>query len=83
MAALRARAHHIFAVQDLQDTAQELGAGLVVRLAAVVIQLPTQLIDEQGQEGISALCKGTRDRAEPQHGLGMDTSQECPAPEPI
>lgn len=72
MGALRAGAHHVFAVQDLQDAAQELGAGLVVGFAAVVIQLPTELIDEQGQEGISALCKGTRghSRASARPGCG-------------
>lgn len=74
MAALRAGAHHVFAVQDLQDAAQELGAGLVVGLAGVVIQLPAELIDEQGQQGISALCKGTH-RASAWPGVG--TSQGC------
>lgn len=47
--------HHIFPVQHFQDAAQKLRAGLVVRLAGVVVQLAAELVCQQRQEHVSAL----------------------------
>lgn len=39
--------HHVPVVQDVQDGAEQLAAGLVVRFDGVVVQLAAELVGEQ------------------------------------
>lgn len=48
--------HHILAVQVVQDCAEQLDTGLIVRFAGVVVQLPTQLVSNKWQKHISTIC---------------------------
>lgn len=57
--------HHILAVQVVQHGAEQLHAGLVVRFARVVVQLSAQLVGDERQQHIPAVCG---DRAE-KHSL--------------
>lgn len=43
-------------VQDVQDGAEQLAAGLVVRFDGVVVQLAAELVGEQRQQNISTVC---------------------------
>lgn len=48
--------HHVPAVQDVQDGAEQLDAGLVVGLDGVVVQLAAQLVGDQWQQDVPAVC---------------------------
>lgn len=50
------RPHHVLAVQAVQHGAEQVGAGLQVGLAGVVVQLAAQLVGDQRQQDVPAVC---------------------------
>lgn len=54
--AASAASHHVPAVQDVQDGAEQLDAGLLVRFDGVVVQLAAQLVGDQRKKNLPAVC---------------------------
>lgn len=52
--------HHVPAVQDVQDGAEQLDAGLVVGFDGAVVQLAAQLVGDQRQQNVPAVCGAQR-----------------------
>lgn len=50
------RPHHVLAVQVVQHGAEQVRARLVVGFAGVVVQLAAQLIGDQRQQDVPAVC---------------------------
>lgn len=57
----QSRPHHVLAVQVVQHGAEQVRARLVVGFAGVVVQLATQLIGDQRQQDVPAVCGSTTD----------------------
>lgn len=57
----QSRPHHVLAVQVVQHGAEQVRARLVVRFAGVVVQLAAQLIGNQRQQDVPAVCGSRTD----------------------
>lgn len=57
----QSRPHHVLAVQVVQHGAEQVRARLVVGFAGVVVQLAAQLIGDQRQQDVPAVCGSRRD----------------------
>lgn len=57
----QSRPHHVLAVQVVQHGAEQVRARLVVGFAGVVVQLAAQLIGDQRQQDVPAVCGSRTD----------------------
>lgn len=57
----QSRPHHVLAVQVVQQGAEQVRARLVVGFAGVVVQLAAQLIGDQRQQDVPAVCGSRTD----------------------
>lgn len=72
----QSRPHHVLAVQVVQHGAEQVRARLVVGFAGVVVQLAAQLIGDQRQQDVPAVC-GSRTDGDDGDLTKADTCQAC------